>query len=217
MLNALARIAAREFTRAWRGGGLWPPVAFFIMVAILFPFGVGPDARLLQRVGGGVAWVAALLAALLPVERLVEPDRAEGVLDQFAVRGIPEEAVALAKTLGHWAGFAPALMAASLPAAAFLQVDPAAMGRLVIALAIGTPALAGLGVAAGALTAGLRGPGAIAGLVVLPLCIPVLIFGAAASGPGNPAAAMKLLAATSLMLLVLSVVAAGAAIRATRS
>src|SRR3546814_1902709 len=85
-MNAVLMIAAREFGRAWRGGGLWTPVAFFVIVAILFPFAIGPDARLLARSGGGVAWVAALLAALLPIERLIEPDRADGILDQFATR-----------------------------------------------------------------------------------------------------------------------------------
>ncbi len=209
-------IAGREFARAWRGGGLWPPVAFFVIVAILFPFGIGPDPRLLARVGGGVAWVAALLAALLPVERLVEPDRADGILDQFAVRGVPDETVAAAKVLGHWLGFAPALLLAALPAAALFQIDGGGTVRLLAALAIGTPALASLGVAAAALTAGLRGAGAIAGLVVLPLAIPVVIFGAGAAGDAG-ASAFKLLGASSLTLLALGILAAGAAIRATRS
>src|SRR3546814_17012880 len=95
-------MALRECRRAVRGGVLWPPIAFFVLVAILFPFAIGPDSRLLARAGAGVAWVAALLAALLPVERLVEPDRADGVLDKFAVRGMADESVAAAKIVGPW-------------------------------------------------------------------------------------------------------------------
>lgn len=215
-MRAVFAIATREFGRAWRGGGLWPPLAFFVMVAILFPFAIGPDGRLLARVGGGVAWVSALLAALLPVERLIEPDRADGILDQFAARGIAEEAVTAAKILGHWLGFAPALLLAALPAAALFQMDGAATLRLLGALAVGTPALASLGVVAAALTAGLRGAAAIAGLVVLPLAIPVLIFGAGVAG-GSGAGAFKLLAAVSLLLTALGPIVGGAAIRAARS
>src|SRR3546814_14201049 len=105
------------------------------------------------------SFIAALLAALLPVERLVEPDRADGVLDQFAVRGMADESVAAAKIVGHWLGFAPALLIAALVAAALFPMDGAAMLRLVLALAIGTPALAGLGVTAAALHAGMRAEG----------------------------------------------------------
>lgn len=186
------------------------------MVAILFPFGIGPDARLLARAGAGVAWVAALLAALLPVERLVEPDRADGILDQFAARGLPDEIIAAAKMLGHWLGFAPALLLAALPSCALFQMDGQATGRLLLALAIGTPALAALGLTAAALTAGLRGAGAIAGLVVLPLAIPILIFGAGAAGEAGEGG-FKLLAASSLVLTALCPFAAGAAMRAARS
>lgn len=215
-MKPLLMISAREFGRAWRGGGLWTPVAFFVIVAILFPFAIGPDARLLARTGGGVAWVAALLAALLPIERLIEPDRADGILDQFAARGLADESVAAAKILGHWLGFAPALLLAAVPASALFKMDGPATARLLAALAIGTPALGALGVAAAALTAGLRGASAIAGLVVLPLAIPVVIFGAGAAGDAG-AGAFKLLAATSLMLTALAPFAAGAAIRAARS
>ena len=215
-MSAFSGIALREFRRAWRGGGLWPPIAFFVLVAILFPFAIGPDSRLLARAGAGVAWVAALLAALLPVERLVEPDRADGVLDQFAVRGIADESVAAAKIVGHWLGFAPALLIAAVVAAALFQMDGAAMLRLVLALAIGTPALAALGVTAAALTAGQRGAGAIGGLLVLPLAIPVVIFGAAAAAE-DESGALKLLAASSLVLTALGPFASGAAIRASRS
>lgn len=214
-MRAIGLISMREFGRAWRGGGLWPPLAFFVLVGILFPFAVGPDARLLARVAGGVAWVAALLAALLPVERLVEPDRADGVLDQFIVRGVADESVAAGKILGHWLGFAPALLLASLPTAALFQMSGEGTVALLVSIAVGTPALAALGVTAAALTAGLRGASAIAGLIVLPLAVPVVIFGAGAAGDGGEGA-LKLLAAVSLLLTAGGPFAAGAAMRAGR-
>ena len=93
-MSAFIAIVWRELRRAWSGGGMLMPVAFFLLVAILFPFGIGPDGRLLARVGGGVIWAAALLAALLPVERLVAPDAESGVLDQFAARGIADALIA---------------------------------------------------------------------------------------------------------------------------
>ena len=97
-------------------------MVFFLLVATLVPFAVGPDAPLLARIGGGALWIAALLAALLPIERLVEPDRAEGVLDQLALEGMSEETVALAKMVGHWLTFGPLLMIAALPAAALMEL-----------------------------------------------------------------------------------------------
>jgi heme exporter protein B len=214
-VNALAAIMLRELRRSWTSGGLLLPVAFFLLVAILFPFGIGPDTRLLARVGGGVIWAAALLAALLPVERLVAPDAESGMLDQFAVRGFSDTAVAAAKMAGHWLGFAPALLAATVIAAALLHLDSAALVQVLIALAIGTPGLAALGVATAALVAGLRGAGALAGLVMLPFAVPVLIFGAGSLG--GDAAALKLLGAVSLVLVAGCPVVAGAAIRMGRS
>ncbi|MCW3838219.1 heme exporter protein CcmB [Sphingomonas canadensis] len=214
-MNPLLAIILRELRRSWTSGGLMLPVAFFLLVAILFPFAVGPDGKLLARVGGGVIWAAALLAALLPVERLVAPDAENGLLDQLAVRGVPDAGVAAAKIAGHWLGFGPALLAATVIAGALLRIDEGALPAILIALAIGTPGLAALGVATGALVAGLRGAGALAGLVMLPFAVPLLIFGAG-SVDGTPGA-LKLLAAVSLLLLAGCPFVAGAAIRMGRS
>jgi len=203
----------RDTARGLRAAGL--PVAFFLIAATLFPFAVGPDARLLAKAGGGMLWLAALLAALLPVERLVAPDTEAGVLDQFAVRGIADEGVAAAKIVAHWLGFGPPLMLAALPGAALLGLDGATLARLELGLAIGTPALAALGVTVAALTTGLRGAGALAGLVLLPLAVPLLIFGAGALNP-NDGGALKLLAATALLLTAGAPFAAGAALKALR-
>jgi heme exporter protein B len=207
-------LVLRDLRLAWIGG-LWLPLAFFLLVAILFPFGVGPDPKLLARTGGGVLWVAALLAALLPVDRLVQPDAEQGVLDQLAVRGISDEAVASAKLLAHWLSFAPPLMMAAIPAAALVRIDGETLWRLEAGLALGTPALAALGLLVASLTAGLPRAGALAGLLMLPLAVPVLIFGAGSLSAGS-GAAIKLLAASSLFIAALTPFAVGAAIRAMR-
>ncbi len=191
------------------------PVVFFLLVAAVFPFAVGPDPRLLARVGAGVVWMAALLAALLPVPTLFEGDRADGTLDQCAVRGVAAEVVVAARLVAHWAGFAAPLLLAAPLAGLMLGLDGRALARLEGALALGTPGLAALAVIAAALTTGAREGGMLAGLLVLPLAAPLLIFGAGAAG-GAGAGAPKLLAAVSLLLVAAAPFAAGAGLRAAR-
>jgi heme exporter protein B len=214
-MNLWGAIVLRDLRIAYQGGGAMLPLVFFLLVATLFPFAVGPDGPLLARVGGGALWMAALLAALLPVDRLIAPDAESGVLDQFAVRGLSDEGIAAAKIAAHWLGFGPPLMIAAFPAAALLKLDGEVLTRLELGLAIGTPALAALGVMTSALTLGLRGAGALAGLVMLPLAVPLLIFGAGALGQDGMGA-LKLLAATALLLIAMAPFAAGAAMRAGR-
>ena len=206
MLLALVR---RDLALLVRSPALWLPVLFFVLVAAIFPFAIGPDARLLARIAPGVVWVAALLAALLPVETLVAPDLEDGTIDQLVARGIAMELVMTARVIAHWLGLALPLLAALPIAGVLLGVDAAVMLRLALALLLGTPALAALGVVAAALTAGLRGGGALAGLIVLPLALPVLIFGVGADAPG----ALRLLAAASLVVLAMSPFAAAAALK----
>ena len=201
----------REMRRGYAGGGATLTIGFFLLVAILFPFAIGPDTALLARIGGGVIWTAALLAALLPVERVIGPDLDAGVIDQLVVRGYPPTLIALAKIAGHWLAFGPPVMAAALLSAALLSVDGATVLAIEAGLAAGTPGLAALAVATGALTAGLRGAGAVAGLVLLPLAVPLLIFGAGALDGG--AGGLKLLAAVSLLLLAGAPFVTAAAIR----
>lgn len=215
----IGRLVARELRRAWTGGGLVTPVVFFLLVAVLFPFAIGPDGALLSRVGGGVIWSAALLAAVLPVERLVSPDLESGVLDQLAVRRVSLPVVMLAKTAAHWLGFAPALMAAAVIAAGLLDLSAVTLMRVELGLAIGTAGLAALAVATAALTAGMRGAGALAGLLMLPLAVPLLIFGAGAvqQGPWDQTwSALKLLGAVSLLYLAGGPYAAAMAVGAAR-
>jgi heme exporter protein B len=199
----------RDLVLLARSPALWMPVLFFILVAAIFPFAVGPDARLLARIAPGVVWVAALLAALLPVETLIAPDLEDGTLDQLASRGIAMEMVAAARIVAHWLGFTVPLLAALPVAAILLGMDAVTGWRLAASLAVGTPALAALSVIAAALTAGLRGGGALAGLIILPLALPILIFGVGSDAAG----ALKLLAAASLVTLAIAPFAAAAAMR----
>ena len=204
----IARLIARDLRRGFSGAA-WLPIAFFLLVAALVPFAIGPDARLLSRIGSGVLWIAALTASLLPIERLVEPDRADGVLDQLFLHGAAEESVAFAKIVAHWLTFGPLLLIAAIPASALLAMDGPTLARTEAALAIGTPGLAALAVAVAAVTAGLPRAGALAGLLLLPLAVPLLIFGASE--------ALLLEAAVSLLLTAGAPFVAGAAIRASRT
>lgn len=204
----------RDVRRAWTGGGAIFPIAFFLLVAVLFPFGVGPDRDLLARVGGGVIWAAALLAALMPVERLVVPDMESGVLDQLSVRGVGLVSVSAAKIAAHWLSFGPPLMLAAVIASGLLGVSGDALVAIETGLLVGTPGLAALAVATSALVAGLRGSGAVAGLVMLPLAVPLLIFGAGSIEGGQ--GALKLLGAVTLLLVAGAPMLAAAAIRAGR-
>lgn len=211
----IGRLIARELRRGFSGPA-WLPAAFFLLVATLVPFAVGPDPRLLERIAGGALWIAALTAALLPVERLVEPDRSDGVLDQLFVHGVADESVAATKIAGHWLSFGPLLIASAAVGTLLLRLPTAQITPLLVALAIGSVGLAALAVAVAALTAGLPRAGALAGLLVLPLAIPLLIFGASASS--DPASGALLLeCAVSLLLLAGAPFVAGAAIRAGRT
>jgi heme exporter protein B len=181
---------------------------------MLFPFAVGPDARLLARTGGGVIWVAALLAAILPLDRLIEPDLELGMFDQWALRGIAEEWVVAVRVLAHWLSFGPPLMLAALPAAALLGLEGETLRLVELGLLAGTPGLAALGVTVAALTAGLRGGAALAGMLTFPLAVPLLVFGAGSLSGGT--SGLALTAAASLVLLAIAPFAAGAAVRAAR-
>lgn len=197
------------------GGGAVLPVLFFLAVAMLYPFGVGPDARLLAKTGAGVIWVAALLAAILPLDRLIEPDLNAGMFDQWALRGLAEEAVILVRIVAHWLCFAVPLMLATPVAAVLLDLDAARIAALELGLAAGTPGLAAIGVMIAALTAGLGGGAALGGLLLIPLAVPILIFGAGSLQPGGEGG-LALLAAASLAAVAIAPFAAGAAIRASR-
>jgi heme exporter protein B len=218
MSATLSHLLRRDLVRLLLGGrssGTLLPILFFLAVAMLYPFAVGPDAPLLARTGGGVIWVAALLAAILPLDRLIEPDIELGLFDQWALRGISEEWIVAVRILAHWLSFAPALMLAALPAAALLGLEGETVRTLELGLLAGTPGLAALGVTVAALTAGLRGGAALSGLLVIPLAVPLLIFGAGSLSTGGTSG-LALTAACSLALLAIAPFAGGAAVRAVR-
>ena len=204
----IGAVIARDVRRGLTGAA-WLPIAFFLLVATLVPFAIGPDAQLLGRVASGVLWIAALTAALLPIERLIEPDRTDGVLDQLTLRGLAEESVVGAKIIAHWLTFAPLLLLAAVPASALLAMDSVSLANTIVAVAFGTPGLAAIAVAIAAVTAGLPRAGSLAGLLLLPLAVPLLIFGATN--------ALLLEAAISVLLTAGAPFAAGAAIRASRT
>jgi heme exporter protein B len=210
----LRRDLAQMFGGGRRGGAVLP-VLFFVATAMLFPFAVGPDPVLLAKAGGGIVWIAALLAAILPLDRLLAPDLEQGFFDQFAVRGIAEEAVVAVRLVAHWLSFGPPLMLAALPAAALLGLHGDTLRTVEWGLLGGTPGLAAIGLMIAALTVSLRAGAALAGLLLIPLAVPLLIFGAGALSTGGQSG-LALTAAISLLLCAITPFAGGAAIRAAR-
>ena len=214
-MSALATVIWRDVRRSYASGGTWLPVVFYLSAATLFPFAVGPDRDLLLQTGGGILWIAALLATLLPLDRLIQPDLDNGVYDQLITRGLADEFIAFARLASHWLSFGPPLLIAAFLASALMGLEGDALGILLASLAIATPALAGLAVMIASLTAGLKGAGALGGLLLIPLAIPLLIFGAGALS-GQSGNAMLFLAAVSLLLVAITPFVAGAALRAAR-
>jgi heme exporter protein B len=217
-MNAFLALVARDLRLAARqGGAATMAVSFFAVAVALFPLGVGPELELLGRIGPGVIWVAALLATLLTLDRLFQADLEDGSLDLLALGPLPLGFVVLAKCLAHWiANAAPLLVVAPL-LCLLMNVPGAGVPMLLLAMALGTPALSLIGAIGAALTVGIRRGGVLLSLLVLPLYVPVLIFGVGAVDAavhGFPAAqALSLLGAASLFSLVLAPLAAAAALR----
>ena len=215
MIAALLRRDLAPLLPGGRGGSGLLPLLFFLAVAMLYPFAVGPDAQLLARTGGGVIWIAALLAAILPLEKLVTGDLDAGIFDQLRLRGISEETAMAVRLLAHWLAFAPFLLLATLPAAALLGLDGKTTQLVLLGLVAGTPGLAAVGLIVAALTASMRGGAALAGLMVIPLAVPILIFGAGALARPDPGG-LLLAGAISLGLCAVAPFGAGAALKAAR-
>lgn len=190
---------------------------FFVIVASLFPLGVGPEPTLLQRMGPGVVWVAALLAAMLSMPRLFAEDAADGTLEQLLLSSTPLALLVLAKVAAHWL-VSGALLVVVAPVLALQYGLPAdQIGMLVLSLALGTPVLSLVGAIGAALTVGVRGAAVLLSLLVLPLVTPVLIFGAGAVeavGAGLDAGGhLSLLGALLALALFGAPLAAAAALR----
>ena len=214
MIAALIKRDLAKFF-PFAGGGAALPVVFFVAVAMLYPFAVGPDPAMLARTGGGVVWIAALLAAVLPLEKLVTQDIELGVFDQLKLRGLSEEMMMAVRMLAHWLSFGPPLLIATFPAAALLAIEGETLRLLLLGLLAGTPGLAAIGLMIAALTASLRAGAALSGLLLIPLALPILIFGAGALARSD-AASLGFVAAISLLLVAITPFAAGAAVRAAR-
>jgi heme exporter protein B len=180
-MNRFLRLVSRDLRLALRqGSDATVAVMFFVLCVVLFPFGVGPEANILARIAAGVIWVAALLASLLSLERLFQNDYEDGSLELLSLTALPLEAVVLAKTLAHWLVTGVPLLVAAPLLAVLLNMEAGGFGVLVLTLAIGTPILSLIGSIGAALTLGARRGGVLISLLILPLYIPVLIFGAGA-------------------------------------
>jgi heme exporter protein B len=200
-----------------QGGEIGLVLGFFVLAVLLFPFGVGPEPELLGRIAGGIIWVAALLAAVLSLDRLFATDYADGGLDLIALSPAPLELAVLAKSAAHWVTTGLPLSLLSPVLAIVVNLDPQAIPVLMLSLLIGTPALSLLGMIAAALTLGARRPGILVSLLVLPLYLPPLIFGTGAVEATLAAAGARadllLLGAVTLAALPLAPLAAAAALR----
>ena len=197
------------------------PLLFFVMVIVLFPLGVGAEPQLLEQMSAGVVWVAALLAALLTLDSIFRSDFEDGTLEQILIGAHPVPMLVLAKVIAHWLVTGLPLLLVAPVLATFLGMNPDAIGALMLSLLLGTPVLSLIGSIGVALTVGLRRGGVILSLLVLPLYVPVLIFGAAAvdaAASGMPVTGQIYIMAAFLVLAVtLAPLAAAAALRISLS
>lgn len=205
----------RLATRA--GGGFGLSLAFFLIVVVLVPFGVGPEGAMLALIAPGILWVGALLACLLSLDRIFALDREDGSLDLLATSPIPLEGVVGIKALAHWLTTGLPLVAFAPVLGVLLNLPGRGFGPLVLSLLIGTPALSMIGAFGAALTVGLKRGGLLLSLLVLPLYVPTLIFGAEAARRGAEAqeilTPLLMQAGISLGTIALLPFAAAAAIR----
>jgi len=218
-VNASLALLVRDVRLAWReGGAISVALGFYLVVVAITPFGLGPDLNLLARIAPGMLWVALLLAALLSADRIFHNDYEDGTLDVLTSGPLPLPLVAGIKALAHWitTGVPLALLAPVLGLLLNLPLD--AMPLLVLAMLAGTPAVSFIAGIGASLTLGLRRSGLLLALLVLPLYVPILIFGvstvsAAVVGPGSPWPPFLMLCALSLASIMLAPFAAAAALR----
>jgi heme exporter protein B len=207
-------LIARELALCWRhGADTLAALLFFVIAASLFPLAIGPAPETLARLAPGIVWVCALLAAILPLDRLFGADWEDGSLDQLLLSGLPTPLIALAKAVGHWLTTGVPLLLAAGPVAIMLRLEPHLVPVLLLGLLPGTLTLSLLGTMGAAIVLGARRGGVLLPLLVLPLATPVLIFGAAAVDTAA-SAPLLLLAALLMLALPLTTLAAGASLRA---
>jgi heme exporter protein B len=219
-MSALRALFMRDIRIAIRiGGGAMIGVLFFMTVVTLMPFAIGPDLALLQRIGPAILWLGALLASLLALDRLLSADQEDGSLDLLVMGTAPLELAVAVKALAHWLTTALPLVVVSPLLSLFLNLDLAATGAVAATLLVGTPALTFIGLIGAGLTVTLRRGGLLLPVLILPLAVPVLIFGVSASnaaviGPVPFGTPFTILCALTLMSLVVGPFAAAAALRA---
>jgi len=218
-MNALAALLVRDMRLAVRvGGGASIGVLFFLIVVTLIPFAIGPDLALLARIGPAILWLGALLASLLALDRLIAADHEDGSLDLILTARMPLELTVAVKATAHWLTTGLPLVIAAPLLGLLLNLDPQASGAVALTLLAGTPALTFIGLIGAAISVAIRRGGLLLAVLVLPLTIPVLIFGVAASnaaivGPVPFGAPFTILCALTLMSIVLGTFAAAAALR----
>jgi heme exporter protein B len=218
-MSALAAILVRDVQIALRiGGGALTGVLFFLAVVALIPFAFGPDLALLQRVGPAILWLGALLASLLGLDRLLADDQSDGSLDLILTGRAPLELVVAAKALAHWLTTGLPLVVAAPVLGLMLNLEPAGIAVVTLTLLIGTPALTFIGLIGAAIAVALRRGGLLLPILVLPLAIPVLIFGVSAAnaaliGPMPFTTPFSILCALTLFSAVTGTFAAAATLR----
>jgi heme exporter protein B len=218
-MTPLIALLVRDMRIAVRvGGGAPIGVLFFVVVVTLMPFAVGPDLALLKRIGPALLWLGALLASLLALDRLFAADHEDGSLDLILTGRAPLELVIAAKGLALWLTTAVPLIVAAPLIGLLLDIEPPAQAGLVVTLLVGTPALTFIGVIGAAIAVTLRRGGLLLAVIVLPLTVPVLIFGVAAAnaavaGPAPFGTPFTVLCALTLACLVIGPFAAAAALR----
>lgn len=219
-MTAFLTLVARDLRIALRdGGAIGIALGFYLIVVAIVPIGLGPDLNLLSRIGPGLLWVALLLSALLSVDRIFHNDHEDGTLEVIALGPLPIELVVTAKALAHWLSTAVPLVALAPILGLLLNLELGAYPAVVATMLIGSPAVSFLGAVGGALTLGLRRGGLLVAMLILPLFVPVLIFGVASvdrmtSALGSPTQPLLILAAYTLATVVLAPFAAAQALRA---
>ncbi len=220
-MRAFRAVIARDLRLAARNlGDTLTLVLFFIMIGVIVPFAIGPDAELLAELAPGIVWIAAFLSSLLAIDRLFRADHEDGTLLVLRHAAIPLEATAFAKLVAHWLTTALPLIVATPVMAMLFNMDMSLLRGTVVALGVGTPALAAFGAVGAAVTVSLRRGGLIAPVLILPLSVPILIFGSAAidsgAGPAAERAALMFLGGISLVAVALAPFAAALALKLTQ-
>jgi heme exporter protein B len=218
-MSAFWELVKRDLRLAIReGGAISTAIGFYLIVVAILPLGLGPDLNLLARIAPGLLWVALLLSALLSVDRIFHNDHEDGALELIALGPLPLELVAAAKAMAHWLSTGLPLVLAAPVLALLLNLPGEAFGILLLTMVTGSPAISLLGAIGAALTLGLRRGGMLLALLILPLYVPILIFGVSAMnavivGPGSFLQPYLILCALTLASVALAPIATAAALR----